>query len=187
MHLAKSSASTAPVDVLDAIERRRAVRSYTEDVVPRDVVETLVHAAVYAPTAMHAEPWQFVIVQDRALLARISERAKQLAPPNPLLHDPAYNIFYDAGTLIVICARAQNPFVSADCWLAAQNLMLAAYALGYATCPIGFAIPALDDPEVKRWLGIPRDVVGIAPIIVGVPRGEAPGPARRDPVVLAWK
>lgn len=46
----------------------------------------------------------------------------------------------------------------ADCWLAAENLMLSACALGLGTCCIGSAIPALNSPEAKSELGISADV-----------------------------
>lgn len=191
------------MSALDAIHHRRATRAYAPAHVDRAAIEILLHAAVHAPTAIHLEPWAFVIVQDRALLERISDRAKAraLAPtdtahrelardhgrgPAPL-SDPSFNIFYNAGTLIVICAKPMGPFVAADCWLAAENLMIAATATGLATCPIGFALPALLDPEVKAELGIPPEVTPIAPIIVGVAAAVPPAQLRRAPEILSWK
>jgi len=103
-----------------------------------------------------------------------------------LLADPAFNIFYDAGTLIVICRAADTPFAEADCWLAAQNLMLAATAKGLATCPIGFAVKALNEPDVKRELGIPDEGAAVAPIIVGTPRAQPAAVSRKAPQVLRW-
>jgi nitroreductase len=77
-------------------------------------------------------------------------------------------------------------FVTADCWLAAENLMLAACAMGLGTCCIGFAVPVLNAPDVKRELGIPADVTAVAPIIVGVPRDATPPVPRKGPDVLRW-
>jgi nitroreductase len=95
-------------------------------------------------------------------------------------------VFYDAGTLIAIGARPLGPFVAADCWLAAENLMLAACALGLGTCCIGSAVPALNSPETKSELGIPSDVEILAPIIVGVPREPAAEVSRRNPTIVSW-
>jgi nitroreductase len=97
-----------------------------------------------------------------------------------------FNIFYDAGTLVVICAKPMGPFVAADCWLAAENLMLAACAMGLGTCVIGSAVPALNTPAVKAELGIPAEYSAVAPIIVGGPSGETRPTARREPEILAW-
>lgn len=194
---------TAPVvshrarAVPEFIYKRRAVRAYTAETLDDPTIRALLDAAVQAPTAMHLEPWAFVVVQDRAVLKRLSDRAKVIAgearhrdlirgPGASPLSDPAFNIFYDAGTLIVICARESGPFVEADCWLAAENLMLAACAMGLGTCCIGFAIPALRTPDVKQELGIPPDVTAVAPIIVGRPRGDTPPVGRREPLVLRW-
>lgn len=192
---------------LETIYHRRAVRSYKPDKLDESMIRKLLDAAVQAPTAMHLEPWAFVVIQDRELLARLSDKAKILAQAElearhhdllkapgvsaasdhlTLLTNPQFNIFYDAGTLIVVCAKPLGRFVTADCWLAAENLMLAASALGLGTCCIGFAIPALNAPEVKREVGIPADVTAVAPIIVGVPKGETPPVARKAPEVLRW-
>lgn len=184
----------------DAIRSRRATRAYTGEVVTTDAVRRMLQAAVQAPTAMHLEPWAFVVVQDPAILQRISARARELPPViadhralvlaaggEDLHLAVGFDIFYDAGTLIVICARPRSAFDDADCWLAAQNLMLTACSMGYATCPIGFAVPALNDAEIKSLLDIPDEVRAVAPIIVGTAR-VAPRPSpRREPEILAWK
>ncbi|NTV11460.1 MAG: nitroreductase family protein [Zoogloea sp.] len=184
--------------VRDAIYGRCSVRSYLPDPVDRATLDMLMAAAVRAPTAMHVEPWQFVIVQDTALLARLSERAKaafsveanRLHPDRGSLDpfsQPDFNVFYDAGTLILICARSATHFEQADCWLAAENLMLAAYAMGLGSCVIGSAVSVFNMPDVKRELGMPSDSTAVAPIIVGKPRGETLPTTRNEPEVLAWR
>ena len=196
------------ISVLDAIRARRSIRSFAADPVDAVNVHALLDAAVHAPTAMHAEPWLFAVIQDRAALKRYSDCAKSLLLNGTVHHDlhalsptspssgflravsePAFNIFYDAGTLILICGRSTNAFVAADCWLAAQNLMLAAPALGLGTCCIGSALAAVNTPAIKDDLGIPSDVTVFAAIIVGVPAGPAPtaSAGRKEPLILSWK
>lgn len=185
--------------VIEAILARRSVRSYLNEDVDRKIVNALLEAAVRAPTAIHEEPWAFVIVQDRQLLRRLSDLAKPLfldevrrAGIEQRGHDfavfarPDFNIFHDAGTLIVICAKPASPFVAADCWLAAENLMLAACAMGLGSCVIGAALPALNLLEMKTRLRIPAEFSAVAPIIVGIPRSETPATTRKEPFVLAW-
>jgi nitroreductase len=192
-------ATAASMSVLDAIQGRRSVRSYLPERVDRATVLALLQAAVRAPTAVHAEPWAFVVVQDTTALKRLSDRAKplfleeahraHLDPGGHMLDvfaSQEFNIFYDAGTLVVICAKPMGPFVAADCWLAAENLMLAACAMGLGTCVIGSAVPALNTPAVKAELGIPAEYSAVAPIIVGRPSGETRPTARREPEILAW-
>ena len=193
-----------PLTVLDAIRQRHAVRAFAGEKPDEICIRELLEAAVRAPTAMHLEPWAFVIVQDRKLLERYSDRAKGMlleglrgralaerpdtlgARHLTMLEDPAYNIFYDAQTLVVICRKITSPFADADCWLAAENLMLAATAQGLGTCCIGFAVPLLNAPDIKRELGIPDEGAAVAPIILGRPRkADAPTP-RKPPEILRW-
>ncbi|MGZ4966697.1 MAG: nitroreductase family protein, partial [Chthoniobacterales bacterium] len=103
------------------------------------------------------------------------------------VRQPEFNIFYNASSLIVICANLASPFAVADCWLAAENLMLSACALGLGTCVIGFAVDALNTPELKRLLGIPAEITAVAPIIVGAPAGATAVSPRKPAQVLAWK
>lgn len=190
-------------EMLNAIYHRRAVRAYLPRQPDEAQIRELLAAAVQAPTAMHLEPWRFVVVQDKARLKRYSDRAKSLLvepavavgwgsaarrkKSHPaMLEDPAFNIFYDAGTLIVVCRAADTPFAEADCWLAAQNLMLAAHAKGLATCPIGFAVKVLNEPDVKRELGIPAEGAAVAPVILGTAKAEAAPVSRKAPLVLRW-
>jgi nitroreductase len=96
-------------------------------------------------------------------------------------------VFYGAGTLIVICARRTDAFVVADCWLAAENLMLAATALGLGSCCIGAAVDALNSKETKAALGLPADVHAVAPIVIGVSAGVTAAVPRREPEIVSWK
>jgi nitroreductase len=176
---------------------RRSVRSYASRKVEESTVRKLLQAAVQAPSAMNRQPWLFSIVQDVGQLKRYSDRAKAMllsqtsADPKAShyaerLQDPAFNIFYDASTLIVIGVGERGTYTDADCWLAAANLMLAAVDAGLGTCPIGFAIPVLNLPEVKAEIGLPPAGVAVAPILVGYPTVAPPPVPRPDAKVVSW-
>lgn len=188
------------MSALEAIYQRRSIRHYSSEVIKKETIEALLDAAVHAPTAMHEEPWAFAVIQDKALLKRLSNVTKVLVREEARTQDPAqakhmleivnqpdFNVFYNAGTLIVIYGKFSGAFVTADCWLAAENLMLAAYAMGLGSCVIGFAVPGLNTEESKRELGIPAEYTAYAPIIIGVPSGETPAVARKKPSVVVWK
>ncbi len=184
--------------IFETILARRSVRSYKAQEVDIAIVRTLFEAAVRAPTAIHQEPWGFVVIQDRQLLQKLSDQAKPLflAEVNQhaqehskqlsdIFDKPDFNIFYDADTLILICGKTSASFYMADCWLAAENLMLAACAMGLGTCVIGSALPALNMPEVKVKLSIPDYYSVVAPIILGYPVDVTAPVMRKSPVVLA--
>ena len=186
------------LSVMDAINTRCSVRHYAPNKLDRDTIHVLLDAAVRAPTAIHAEPWAFVVIQDTQLLRHVSDVAKVIFAEEghddldrgghalDIFQQPEFNIFYDSGTLIVICGKHTGPFVTADCWLAAENLMLAACALGLGTCVIGSAVGGLNTPQLKARLGIPEEMTAIAPIIVGVPGGATAASPRKPAQVLAW-
>jgi nitroreductase len=186
--------------VFEAILARRSVRAYTTDMLDRYTVQTLLEAAVRAPTAMHEEPWAFVVIQDRQVLKQLSDRAKPIFIEEVRLRNSQgafhsfehlenqdFDIFHGASTLIVICTRQSGLFVDADCWLAAENLMLAACDMELGSCVIGSSASVLNKRKVKTDLGIPDGYTAIAPIIVGVPNGETSATSRKEPLVLAWK
>ncbi|MDV6345508.1 nitroreductase family protein [Nitrosomonas sp. Is37] len=178
--------------VFEAILARRCVRSYTEQVVSLDAIHILLEAAIHAPTALHEELWAFAIIRDKQLLKDISDYAKPLFvrelqrtghTPGPFT-EPDFNIFYEASTLILICSKKTGPFVVADCWLAAENLMLAACAMKLGSCVIGAALTALNTPDIKVKLNIPEEFSIIVPIILGHPNGKTPPSQRRKPLIL---
>jgi nitroreductase len=187
----------AEITFFEVILGRRSVRNYQAKRVGKISISSLLEAAVRAPTAMHQEPWAFVIINDKKTLKSLSDLAKPLiiakAKLNPtelnqnmkeLFDNPDFNIFYDAGTLIIICGKTDSPFYSADCWLAAENMMLAACAMGLGSCVVENALPALNLNDVKAQLKISDKYTAVAPIIIGYPNQENTATTRNAPVIL---
>jgi nitroreductase len=188
--------------VLQAIRERRSVRRYTSDPVDDATVDALLEAAAWAPSAVNAQPWAFGVIRDRTLLERYAERAKAIyladppvaelaATPEPVLRHlrellarPGYDVFHGASVLVTIYATA--PGGVPDCFLAAENLMLAARAMGLGTCPIGLALPLMNQRDVREELGVPAGVVAALPVVVGHP-AEQPHATTRNPPQLLYR
>ena len=117
---------------------------------------------------------------------KLTKKLKQPLHLNDDLIQPDFNVFYDANTLIVICANTENPDAIADCWMAAQNLMLAAHAIGLGSCVITQALPALNDTNMKPQLGISAHYEAIAPIVIGYSNKESQTSRRKRPLILSW-
>jgi len=186
------------MELMEAIYNRRAVRDYTDKQMPRLAVIELINAAVQAPSAINQQPWAFAVFQGRQRLKDYSDRAKahllatldrgsDLHGLRDMLADTNYNIFYSAGTLLVICAKPDGLNPAEDCCLAAQNLMLAAHGMGLGTCPIGFARSWLNLTEVKQELEIPLNYAAVFPVIVGCPAKVTASVTRRQPEIVSWK
>jgi nitroreductase len=185
---------------MDAIYNRHAVRSYLLQAVDRSIIEELLKAATHAPTAMHEEPWAFLVVQNPEMLQLISDKAKATKQDDIRnLHfqagsggashrvTPEIDVLHGAGTLIVIYGRPLGPFVEADCWLAAQNIMLAACAQGLGSCVVGMTVAALNEPNMKETLNVPAEMTAFAPIVIGYSKGDIWPSERKEPLVLGWR
>jgi nitroreductase len=184
------------MDLNEAIIGRRSTREYTAQAVDEQVIGRLIDAATHAPNAVNEQPWTFTVVRDQKVLDRISRDAKshmlatlpagiQADHFRSRLAAPEFQIFYHAPVLIVISAVAGGPWIVEDCALAAENLMLAAYAAGLGTCWIGFAQSFLNTPDGKKALGIPAAWVPVAPIIVGHAK-VPPAPVPRKEPEIRW-
>jgi nitroreductase len=183
------------MDINDAIYGRRAVREYTTEPVSEATIKSLIDAAIHAPSAVNAQPWSFIVVRDQKILARISQHAKAHvlatqahslpAHLHTNLADPQSEIFHGAPVLILIAAIAPGPWIVEDCALAAENLMLCAFAHRLGSCWIGFAQHWLNTPEGKAELDIPAEMVPVAPIIVGHPK-RFPPPVLREAPRIRW-
>ncbi len=173
------------VTLMECITGRRSVREYAVKPVGRETLHWLVNAAIQAPSAMNRQPWHFTIVTNAAQLDRIAFAAKSFARATmasdqhlgSILAGDSFHIFYHAPSLVVISAPPDQWMVE-NCTLAAQNLMLAAYAAGLGTCWIGFAQAWLGTPDGKRAIALPDSLVPVAPIIVGHPKSPAPAVPR---------
>lgn len=182
------------MEIIEAIRGRRAVRDYTAAPVGAAELAAVLGEAVWAPSGINLQPWCFFVAEDLALLRACSDQAKthMLAQADALpdlprlrtmLESPDFNIFYNAPTLVVICATTPDEMALQDCCLAAQTLMLAAHARGLGSCWIGFAEAWLNTEAAKQRLGIPAAFRPVAPIILGHPKGQTPATERRLPDV----
>jgi nitroreductase len=158
------------MDVLEAIKQRRSIRQFTEQAIERELLEQILDAARWAPTAGNQQRWRFIVVTDPT----VKEMVRKVSP----------GIFATPAAFIVICAEAA-PDASdwdertylADCSISAQNIMLAAHALGLGSCvALSYARSA-----VQEILDIPDQVVPELIVILGYP-AEAPLPPPRLPL-----
>lgn len=183
------------MELANAIHNRRAVRAYTQQPVPAEALKNLIDDAIMAPSASHSQPWAFGIIQGREKLQAISTQAKdyalahiqehpRLQPYVGSLQKAQFNIFYDAPVLVVIFANSQAPSPQGDAALAAQNLMLSAFAAGLGTCWIGLSMPYLNCAEFKKTYNVPQEMLAIAPIIVGYPQTFPAKPERKPALIL---
>jgi nitroreductase len=159
------SSSTLP-DVLTTIHQRRSVRHYKDEPVLPGQLDTLVRAAMAAPTAGNAQPWSFVVVTEQRRLLGLSEAL------------PYGKMLAKAGAAIVVCGLPARslPGDSAshwvlDCATAAQNILLAAQGIGLGAVWVGVYPYEERMAGVRTVCDIPVEVQPLCVISVGVPAG----------------
>ena len=174
---------------------RRSVRKYKDKPVDVDEIRDLIKTATFAPSAGNEQPWRFIIVNNRAMLKKISDESKSniltRIKANPddyalgyqkLLENDSFNVFYNAPCLVLILGESKRKNIQIDCSLAASYLMMAAASRGYGTCWVNLGSD-IQDIELKKILGIPDNTTIVAPIILGIPETVPSPPKRSDPVI----
>jgi len=160
------------MDVMEAIRRRRSVRSYRKDPVPDEKLKKILEAARLAPSARNSQNWKFVVVRDAA-------RRKELAKA-------AADQYFVGEAPVVIAAvalqpeyvmRCEVPAYAVDLAIAVDHMTLVAVKEGLGTCWIG----AFYQDEVKRILNIPREYKVVALLPLGFP-ADTPGEKYRKPL-----
>lgn len=172
-------------NVLETIMERTSVRCFQPDPVKEEDVKTIAQAAIWAPNAMNAQGWHFSVVTDKALIDQMSVATKEgmKAAPVPFLQergaDPDFHAFFHAPMVIVI-SRKDEKFTFFDCGAAAENICLAAKALGYDSCiTASTEFMFAGKPELRTTLKIPEGYLFACAIPVGI-RKDAPDDHVRD-------
>lgn len=155
--------------VIDNMLTRRSVRSYTPEPVSEEEIELLARAAMSAPSAKNHQPWEFVMVTDRAKLDALASRLRYA------------KMLFQAPLAIAVCGRThylsddgqevENLNWKLDCAAATENILLAANALGLGTC-----WTAATDEErggiVVEELNVPEGCWPLCVIAVGHPSDD---------------
>jgi len=163
------------MELLDAIKGRRSIRDFDPDgEVSPEIVDRLLEAAVWAPSAGNVEPWRFIVVRDpsvRRALAAVAYGQSFVADA-PVVIAVAIHTREAADSYR---DRGRDLYAIQDTAAAIQNILLVAHALGFGTCWVG----AFDERGAAEVLGLEKDLRPVALIPVGVPRERPPAPERR--------
>jgi len=184
------------MELMEVLEKRRAVRHYTARSLDRCTIERLIGAAILAPSAVNLQPWAFAALVDTARIDSYAERAGKWLLDHAddveegkigreLLANPGFTMFYHAPALLLVLAQSSAPQAIEDCCLAAENLLLAARNEDIGSCWIGLARPWLNLPSTKKELSLPADCHVVAPLVLGYPR-EWPESHGRKRAEIHW-
>ena len=149
----------------EAITSRRNVRSFADRPIPAADLDRILEAGRRSPSSQNWQPWDFVLVTDRAQLTELAK-----------VWRGAGHVAHSAATIVVVGPAADNPFRRAqlDLGQATMQMMLAAADLGIGSCHAGIA----DLPRVRELLGIPDDRDWALLISLGYPADRPLAPIR---------
>lgn len=185
-----------PSDFLALALRQRACRSFLPRPIPDSDLDQMLEIATHAPSAENAQPWVFVVVRDAAVRGHIGELARLVwrgggrdyaldKIDERILHDVDQSIdrhFGGAPVLVVLGvdrSKIADVFAEASVYPAAQNLLLAANALGYGSALTNFTV--LLDDALREAVGFPPTIRPLGVIALGR-SAKRLGPPRREPV-----
>lgn len=176
----ESSKITYQNETLKTIHQRKSVRNYIEKEVTKEQLETIIKAAMAAPTAINAQPWQFLVVTDKALKAKYAEGNRQA------------DMINKCSALVVVCGdktignERSWAYWDQDCSAATENLLLAAESLGLGAVWTG-VYPGEDRIKtVKERFELPENVVPLCVILVGYPDGTDQPKDKWKPERIHW-
>ncbi len=141
------------MEALEAIRKRRSVRQYTGESIPRQDLETIIDAGRLAATGHNQQPWDFIVVTDRAVISRLKIAAQWMD---------------QAAAIIAVVMDPSSRWWVEDGAAAVENMLIASTALGYGSCWLeGYTVPL--EEQFKTLLGVPKEKRLLTLVPIGVP------------------
>ena len=163
---------------MDPIFQRVSIRQFEDRPVEKEKAETLLRAAMAAPSATNQQPWEFVVVTEPETLQALSRCTPYAGPMGR------------ASTGFVLCMRKEvraPQFAPQDMGAATENLLLEAVELGLGAVWLGIA-PGQERMEaVRRVIGAPETIQPFCLVACGYPAGPAAPADRYDPARVHYE
>lgn len=164
-------------EVIKTIKERRSIRKYKPDMIPREAIDQIIEAGLYAASGMNRQAVVTIAVTNKELRDRLSAVNAKIAGM-PEGTDP----FYGAPVVLIVLGDKSMPTYVYDGSLVMGNMMLGAHSLGLGSRWIHRAKEEFQTEEYKKLLedlGIQGEYEGIGHCIVGYADGEIPSASER--------
>lgn len=160
------------MNTLEAISKRRSIRRFTAQALSDAQLQTLLKAAMMAPTGRNCQEWEFVVVRDPKTFQQI-QHVHPYAQP-----------LATADAAIIVCGNAQRQHADnywvADCGAATQNILLAATELGLGSVWLGVYPVEERMAALRELLGLPSHILPLNIVALGYPDEEKADVTRFD-------
>ena len=149
------------MDLFSALLKRRSIRKYTDQAIPSGAMDKLLKSAMYAPSAMNNQAWQFIVVNQRKKLDKILKVISHA------------EMLKSAQAAVLICGdlnlEKNIDYIQQNCSAATQNLMLCAHGLGLGSCWIGVYPVKETISGLQELFKLPEYVIPISLVSLGYP------------------
>ena len=152
-------------EVIKAMVERRSARNYKDEMLPKEVIDDIIEAGLYAASGRNYQSAIIVAVTDKGMRDRLSEMNRKIGG-----WAEGFDPFYNAPVVLIVLADKTKPTYIYDGSLVMGNLMLAAHSMGIGSCWIHRAKEEFESDEGKeilKSLGIEGDYEGIGHCILG--------------------
>ena len=175
--------SSASQTVLHNILQRKSVRAYTDRAVSHEQLDTLIRAAMAAPTGRYMRPCHFIVLEGRHQLSPLAEQL------------PYAKMLAEAQAAVVVCGdmsvtdKEGNPSRNwtFDCSAATENLLLQAEAMGLGAVWTGVYPYDERIEAVKQALHLPDHLIPLNVIPIGYPKGDPQPKDKYDPAKVEYR
>ena len=164
-------------EVIQALKERRSIRSFKAELPPKEIIEQIVEAGLYAPSGMGRQSSLILAVTDKKLRDQLSDMNRRI-----MGREEGADPFYGAPAVLVVLGNKSVPTYLYDGSLTMGNMLNAAHALGLGGIWIHRAKQEFETEEMKallKELGVEGEWEGIGHCAVGYIDGERPAPAPR--------
>jgi len=166
-------------DFFLVVKERRSIRKYKDKEVSKELIEKIIDAARWAPSGLNLQPWEFVVVTDKSKKKKIRQiyadarKGLKLYEQDTVFVENAVNIF--------VLSDKTKLAAMPSTWLAIENILLAAAALGLGSIVMTAPV-ALEKhkSELRKLLNIPENFDIVAHVLVGYKDEEPEPKPRRD-------
>ena len=169
---------------------RRSIRKYTDQAVPRELLNQIAECGINAPNGMNAQQWEVRVVTSEEWLNSATAAAKEAAkgtPAESMYSDPSFKNMFRNAPAVIFIGHKPGMFTQVDCGLMAGNIMLAAKSLGLGTVcmasPVGTFLNQPVGASFRESLGFSEGYEPLICIGIGYPDEEPAAKPRNKEVI----
>lgn len=159
------------METLEAIFARRSIRDFTPEAISEEALQTIIQAAIAAPSGSNAQKRIFISIQNRRRIVAL----RALAPGIIGIPTAVVVICLDLRASPKEALAAPDPTLQISIGAALQNLLLAAQASGLGACPVA----SFHTQGLAIFLGLPEGIIPSLLVVVGKPRFIPSAPAKK--------